>query len=86
MGLSLLILSGALAGWIATIILRIEDGHDIGRYVVFGFAGAIVAGVAAANGLVLGAVTALTLLIGMLGAVAFIAVYHLVRQRSAAHR
>ena len=84
MGLSLLILTGALLGWLATIVLQIEDGREIGRYIVFGLVGAVIAGFATAEGLIFGSVTALTLLAGVAGAIVTIAAGHLAFRRNTA--
>ena len=81
MGLSLLIVTGALLGWLATIAMKIEDGREIGRHIVFGIAGSSIVGIAVAEGGVFGSVGPLTLLAGAAGAIAVIAAYSLVKRR-----
>lgn len=82
MGLIILIVTGALLGWLATIALKIEDGRGILRNVVAGIVGSLGVGLATSGGLFLGAVRASTLLWAMLGAIVLIALYNVVRQKA----
>ena len=81
MGLLILIITGALLGWIITILRRVEDGRQIGRYMVWGMVGSVLVGVIVANGLVLGSVSPIALLAGFLGATAFVVAYDLLHRR-----
>ncbi len=81
MGLVLLVVTGSLLGWLATIALRIDSGREIGRNIVWGMAGAVLLGVIASNGLVLGGVDATTLLFGLLGSVLFVGIYNFIQRK-----
>ena len=81
MGFVLLAVVGALLGWLTTIAFRTEGGREIGRNIMFGMAGSIVAGVIAANGMVLGSVAPATLLIGLLGAAIAVGLYNFFQRR-----
>lgn len=81
MGLVILVITGSLFGWLTTIALRTESGREIGRNIVWGMAGSVLVGVAVANGMVLGSVRPLTLLLGLAGAAASVGLYNLIRHR-----
>ena len=81
MGLIILVVTGALLGWLGTIALKIEDGSAILRNVVAGIAGSLVVGVVTSGGVFLGAIRASTLLWAVLGAIAAVGLYNLVRER-----
>lgn len=78
MGLIILIVTGALMGWIASIALRIEDGRGILHNAVAGILGSVGIGVAVAGGSILASVYASTLLWATLSSIALIALYNLV--------
>ena len=82
MGLIILIVTGALLGWLATIALQIEHGRSILRNVVAGVVGSLVVGMATSGGVFLGAIRASTLLWAMLGAIALIALYNVLRRKA----
>jgi uncharacterized membrane protein YeaQ/YmgE (transglycosylase-associated protein family) len=82
MGLIILIVTGALLGWLATIALQIEDGRGILRNVVAGVVGSLGVGMATSGGVFLGAIRASTLMWAMLGAIVLIALYNVVRARA----
>ncbi|MBX7458458.1 hypothetical protein K3152_09390 [Qipengyuania sp. 1NDH17] len=82
MGLIILIVTGALLGWLATIALEIEEGRAILRNVVAGLIGSLVAGMATSGGVFLGAIRASTLLWAMLGAIVLIGLYNLWRRKA----
>ena len=82
MGLIILVVTGALLGWLATIALKIEDGRAILRHVLAGIAGSLVVGIATSGGVFLGAIRASTLLWAVLGAGATIGIYTFVRERA----
>ena len=82
MGLLILIVVGALLGWLATIILRIEDGRGILANALVGVLGAVVTGLVAGNGAIVGAVSAIALLWAVAGSVVLIGLFNLVRQRA----
>lgn len=82
MGLIILIVTGALLGWLATIALQIEDGRGILRNIVAGLLGALVVGVATSGGVFLGAIRASTLMWAMLGAIVLIGLYNVMRRKA----
>lgn len=82
MGLLILVVVGALLGWLATIILRIEDGRSILANALVGVLGSIVTGLIAGNGAVFGTVSGVALLWAVLGSVVAIGVFNLIRQRA----
>ena len=82
MGLIILIVTGALLGWLATIALQIEDGRGILRNVVAGIVGSLGVGLVTSGGVFLGAIKASTLLWAALGAIAIVALYNVVRERA----
>jgi len=82
MGLLILVVVGALLGWLATIILRIEDGRSILANALVGVLGSLVTGLIAGNGAVFGTVSGVALLWTVLGSVVAIGVFNLIRQRA----
>ena len=82
MGLLILVVVGALLGWLATIILRIEDGRSILANALVGVLGSLVTGLIAGNGAVFGTVSGVSLLWAVLGSVVAIGVFNLIRQRA----
>jgi len=82
MGLLILTVVGALLGWLATIILRIEDGRTILVNALVGVLGSLVTGLIAGNGAVFGTVSGIALLWAVLGSAVAIGLFNLVRQRA----
>ena len=82
MGLLILVVVGALLGWLATIILRIEDGRSILANALVGVLGSLVTGLIAGNGAVFGTVSGVALLWAVLVSVVAIGVFNLIRQRA----
>ena len=82
MGLLILIVVGGLLGWLATIALQIEDGREILRNVTAGLLGALIAGIATSGGVLLGSISALSLLYAVVAAIVFIALYNFMRQKA----
>lgn len=82
MGLLILVVVGALLGWLATIILRIEDGRSIAFNTAAGIAGAVVTGIFVGTGAILGAISGATLLWSVLGALVAIAILNLIRRHA----
>lgn len=82
MGLIILIVTGALLGWLATIALQIEDGRGILRNVVAGIIGSLGVGLATSGGVFLGAIRASTLLWAAVGAIVLIGLYNVVREKA----
>ncbi|MBX7532686.1 GlsB/YeaQ/YmgE family stress response membrane protein [Qipengyuania sp. 1XM1-15A] len=82
MGLIILIVTGALLGWLATIALQIEEGRGILRNVVAGIIGSLGVGLATSGGVFLGAIRASTLLWAAVGAIVLIGLYNVVREKA----
>ncbi|EDL49508.1 GlsB/YeaQ/YmgE family stress response membrane protein [Erythrobacter sp. SD-21] len=82
MGLIILIVTGALLGWLATIALQIEDGRSIRRNVVVGVIGSLGVGLATSGGVFLGAIRGTTLLYAMLGAIVLIGLYNVTQRKA----
>lgn len=82
MGLLILIVVGAILGWLATIMVRVEDSRGILTYAGIGVAGAVVAGFVAGSGLILGAVTAATLVWAVAGAAIALIAFTFARRRA----
>lgn len=82
MGLLILIVVGVLMGWLGTIVLRIEDGRGILINALVGTLGSLIAGLIAGDGAVFGTVGGMALLWALLGAVAAVGLFNLVRQHS----
>ena len=82
MGLIILILTGALLGWLATILLMIEQGTLIWRNVLAGLIGSVVTGLVMSGGLFLGTIMPLTLLYAAIGAIVLVAIYNAVRRKA----
>ena len=81
MGLLILIIVGAILGWLATIVLRIEDGREILANALVGVLGSILAGLVAGSGTFLGAVSGFGLIWAVAGSLAALAGFNLIRQR-----
>ena len=82
MGLLILIVVGAILGWLATIVLRIEDGRTIAMNAGVGVLGSLLAGLVASGGSVVGAVSGIALLWAVVGAAVTIGIFNFVRQRA----
>ena len=82
MGLLILIVVGAVLGWLATIVLRIEDGRGIAIQALVGILGSLVVGLIAGEGTFIGSLTGMALLFAVLGAVVSIALFNLVKPRA----
>ncbi len=81
MGLLILIVMGATLGWLAATVLQVETRDDILCNVCSGMVGAMLAGSIANSGSSLHGVSALTLLLAIVGALAFIRLANAVRIR-----
>ena len=82
MGLIILIIAGALLGWLASIFLQLEDGRSIARNILAGTIGSLIVGVATSGGIFLGSIQGITLLWAALGAVVLSGAYNLFRQKA----
>ena len=82
MGLIILLITGALLGWLATIALRVEEGRAIARNMLAGTIGSLALGLAMSGGVFLGTISAATLLWAVAGAIILIALYNLMRRKA----
>lgn len=78
MALLLLIVIGASAGWLASIIARTEAPGEILRQTGIGVATSLIIGLLANDNSLLGGLTPLALLLAILGSAAALVAYHLV--------
>ncbi len=83
MALLVLIFTGTLLGWIATIVTRIEDRGGILRHIAIGVVGAVVAGVLTNSGSLIGGLSAMSFVIALIGASLLLAAYVMLRNRTA---
>ncbi|RXZ64551.1 GlsB/YeaQ/YmgE family stress response membrane protein [Pelagerythrobacter rhizovicinus] len=81
MGLIIFLAGGALLGWLAAIVLRIEEGRGIMANVAAGSVGAVIGGVIGNRGSVLSGISAISLLVGAVGALVLLGVLALFRNR-----
>ncbi|MGQ7830535.1 GlsB/YeaQ/YmgE family stress response membrane protein [Altererythrobacter sp. Z27] len=79
-----LVLIGALIGWLAAIVTRVEDVPGIRRDLLLGVAGALVAGLLANKGVMLGGLSWLALAAGIFGGVLVPAAYKMIEKRRSA--
>lgn len=82
MGLVILVIVGAIFGWLTTIVLRIEEGRGILANALVGVLGSLIAGLIAGNGTFLGAISGIALMWAVAGSVIAIAAFNLIRQHS----
>lgn len=83
MGLLIFLVTGALLGWLAAIVGRIEDGPRITANLAAGGAGASIFGTLANRGSVLSGASAISIPAAVGGALIAIAILTLLRNRSA---
>ena len=81
MGLMILIVVGALLGWLTAIVLKIENGREIGLSIAAAVGGSLLLGLIAAHGSFLAGVSASALLWAVLGAVSAVCLLRLLRER-----
>lgn len=79
MGFIVLIAVGAILGWIASILFRGDDGRSIALNIALGTLGAFVAGGLASQDSLLIGLSATALLAAMIGALALLAGFNMVR-------
>ncbi len=82
MGLILLLLVGAILGWLGSIVLRREDKTGILTCVSAGMAGSLLVGFLTGSVSLLSGVGGLQLIWASLGAIAAVALASMVRARS----
>jgi len=83
MALILLILIGAVLGWLSSIVTRTEDRNGVLTEVGIGVASSLVAGLLANNGSIIGGLSATALLAALAGTIAVLVAYYLYRRNRA---
>ncbi|WP_379548420.1 hypothetical protein ACFCW2_04430 [Qipengyuania sp. DSG2-2] len=67
MGLVILIVIGAVLGWLVTIILNIEDAQRVGMHILIGSGGSLLAGLAISSGEAVTSLSPIGLFAGIAG-------------------
>ncbi len=80
MGLIILVAVGAILGWLATIIMRIDDQHGILLNVAVGVGGALLSGLLIKSSAILVGISAGTLLVGVGGSIASLVLLNVIRR------
>jgi len=81
MGLIIFLVIGAVLGWLAAIVRRIEDGRGVMMNIGAGAVGAVAGGLIANQGSILSGVSAISLPVAIVGALVLIGILGLVRGR-----
>lgn len=84
MALILLIILGAMLGWLASILARTEEAGEILRQMGLSLLASLIAGLAANSGTVLGGLSLMALGAASAAAVVVLVLYHTVFRRSQA--
>lgn len=82
MALILLIILGAMLGWLASILARTEDAGDILRQMGLSLVGSLIAGLIANSGTVLGGLSLIALGAASAASVLVLVLYHTVLRKS----
>lgn len=80
MGIVILIALGALLGWLASIIVRVEDQQAIVHNLAAGIGGALISGLFISESTILAGISADTVLAGFAGSVVVLALCNVIRQ------
>lgn len=76
MALTVLIVIGALLGWLASILARTEAAGEILRQIAIGLVASLAAGLFMNNGTMLGGLSLMALGAGVGAAIALLVIYH----------
>jgi uncharacterized membrane protein YeaQ/YmgE (transglycosylase-associated protein family) len=82
-GFLVLIVVGGVLGWLASIAVRGDQGHEIAANVAVGIVAAIIAGAFASPESLMVGLSAFALLLAIIGAAAVLALFNLARKRVA---
>ena len=82
MGLIIFLVIGALLGWLAAIVQRIEDGRGVMMNIGAGAVGAVAGGLIANHGSILSGVSAISIPAAMAGTVVLVGILALFRSRA----
>lgn len=83
MGLIILVALGAILGWLATIIMRIEGQHEILLNVAVGVGGALLSGLAIKSDSIIVGISAGALLVGVAGSILGLILLNVIRRNMA---
>lgn len=82
MGLIILVALGAILGWLATIIMRIEGQHEILLNVAVGVGGALLSGLAIKSDSIIVGISAGALLVGVAGSILGLILLNVIRRNT----
>lgn len=82
MGLIILIAVGAILGWLASIVLRIDARQEILLNVGGGIGGALISALFIKTGSILVGISAGALLVGIIGSILVLILLNVIRQNS----
>lgn len=82
MGLIILVAVGAILGWLASIIMRIDDQHGILVNVAVGVGGALLSGLVIKSDSILVGISAGALLVGVAGSIAGLTLLNVIRRNT----
>ncbi|MDV3459176.1 GlsB/YeaQ/YmgE family stress response membrane protein [Sphingomonas sp. HF-S4] len=80
MGLIVWLVIGGVVGWLASIVMRTDAQQGIFLNVVVGIVGAFIGGLLFGGSINNGAITPMTFLVSLLGAIILLAIVNLVRR------
>lgn len=83
MGLIILVAVGAILGWLATIIMRIDDQYGILTNVAVGVGGALLCGMAIKSDSIIEGISANALLVGVAGSILGLILLNFIRRNRA---
>jgi len=83
MGLIILVAVGAILGWLATIIMRIEGQQEILLNVVVGVGGALLSGIILKSDSIIAGISAGALLVGVGGSILGLILLNVLRRNTA---
>lgn len=83
MGLIILVAVGAILGWLATIIMRIDGSQEILLNIAVGVSGALLAGMAIKGDSIIVGISAGALLVGVAGSILGLILLHVIRRNTA---
>jgi len=80
MGLIVWLVIGGVVGWLASIVMRTDAQQGIFLNVVVGIVGAFIGGLLFGGSINNGAITPMTFLVSLIGAIILLAIVNLVRR------
>jgi uncharacterized membrane protein YeaQ/YmgE (transglycosylase-associated protein family) len=80
MGLIIWLVIGGVVGWLASIVMRTDAQQGIFLNIIVGIVGAFIGGLLFGGSINNGAITPMTFLVSLLGAIILLAIVNLVRR------